>query len=321
MVLGTPKPLEDSLVHSGIYTTLVDSVIQEKQAEIGSDVPLDQPEVQAAIKKAFPPSLIESQVNRVIDGTYAWAQGKQQSPSFTLDLAQAQNNLATYIGSYATQRAANLRICTTTELRTMPPNVDPYTAVCRPAYVTPETVGERAKLEILASQLFKQGTFSTDSIDVGNGKTLTERLSVVPQAYKWTIWTMYLTGIFALVSIGLILWLRWKNLDNAIKHISRNLLSTGILSAVLAWAVGFSLHVLESFLAKNASNTTIQSSVIAIVRELALDLRGWWLGYGITLIVIGIAGLIIRRFVKAQPQAHSTSSTHATGQAPILPKS
>jgi hypothetical protein len=68
-VLGQPNYIKQALRQSGIYQTAVQDVLKQKQAEPANgtaetNLPVDNPQLQALIKQAFPPQTLQTQTER-----------------------------------------------------------------------------------------------------------------------------------------------------------------------------------------------------------------------------------------------------------------
>lgn len=134
--LGTPAVIKDSLNKSGIYDKVVDSFIESTSREIDEskdDIPLDDPEVKAAIKKAFSPELLRESTNNFVDGLYGWLNGETEQPEFRVDFTAAKDSVVHDLADIALNRLEKLPACSADQLRNLPErNVNPFTAKCRP---------------------------------------------------------------------------------------------------------------------------------------------------------------------------------------------
>ena len=330
MVFGTPQPLESALKQSGIYTVFAQNTIEE-QATSNTALPLQDAGVQAAIQKAFPPSLIEQSTTKIIDGTYDWVQGRTESPNFSIDLSEPKANLATYVADYVRERSAALPICSYQESLALAQagttNVDPYTLTCRPSQVSSDQLAEQAKQQVLGSDLLSTPVVTADSIKNDRGQTLGQQLEIVPQAYTWMIYSLFGTGIIAVLAIGIIVLLQRAQWRGAVKRLSIILISIGAVSAGVAWIISLGFNKISSILADGTTSQMLQTKLVAVFTALAHDLQKWWIGYGIVLIVLGIIGLIIRKLSK-EPAApvieHQTLNTERSvneAPKPFIPPS
>ncbi len=300
MVLGTPQPVQRALSESGIYTISIPNLLQSQQVGTLADLPVQQPEVQEAIQKAFPPALLEQYSNTVITATYDWVQGRSQSPNFQIDLTEAKVNFANNIAAYVQQRSAALPICTTAPSTT---EINPYTLSCRPRQASPEAIATQAKQEIMSSGFLENSVLTADTIKDSNGRPLSEQLQMVPKTYAWIIRIMYGTGIAALLLIALIALLRRQEWRMVLRRMGALVATIGIVSGLIAWGSSYAIgKAADKLLASASTHELIQTKVIAIAHLLVDNLRHWWLGYGVTLAILGIIMWLIGKFAKRRPQ-------------------
>jgi hypothetical protein len=299
MVFGTPQPLQRALSSSGIYSISIPSLIQNQSSVSFGDVPINQPEIQDALQKAFPPALLEQYSNEIITGSYDWVQGRTATPNFSVDTSAAKENFANNVAAYVQQRSAALPICTS-----IPQATDPYTLTCRPKQTPPDAIASAAKQQILSSDFLKTSTFDASTIKDSNGRPLSEQLEIVPKAYKWTIWNMYGTGILALACIAFIVFFQRKQWQGAARRLGILSMTVGLASGAIAWVASYILDKLATkLLASAASQELVQTKLVVITQTLVDDLRHYWLGYGIALAVMGLIGWIAGKAIKPRAVA------------------
>ncbi len=134
-----PKQINEWLSKSGIYSTVIDGVIeQSKQDVLKASAPpseviyFDNPDIQAAVKKAFPPEFLQTSGERIIDSTFRWLNGQTPQPDFVIDFSANKSVLAKEIGAAARKRVEGLPACPP---RQLPSGVDPFQISCRPMMV------------------------------------------------------------------------------------------------------------------------------------------------------------------------------------------
>ncbi|HLC91966.1 MAG TPA: hypothetical protein VJC09_02855, partial [Candidatus Saccharimonadales bacterium] len=109
MTFHSPDKIEKSLSDSGVYSTFVDSALQEVQKAVkdnpdNSEVPIADPAIKAAAKQAFTPQLLQTSTESVLNGTYDWLAGKTAEPNFKIDLTNAKQTFANGVGAAAAER-------------------------------------------------------------------------------------------------------------------------------------------------------------------------------------------------------------------------
>lgn len=299
-VLGSPTKLESALANSGIYTSAVtDTLSSNAQQTLGNtNIPLTNTDVQSAVKGAFPSSLLQNSTEQFLNGIYAWLQGKSSTPTFSIDLSGAKGNLADNLANYVQNRLDSLPTCT---LATMPSNlssVDVYTATCVPPGFNKATAVEQVRQDVQQSDFLKDPVLTADSIKSSNGQTLTQRLKSVQTLYHDLVLLLYaLPGVIILTALGIIFVSRSRRLG--IRHTAVTTLSTGIMTAIIAFFAVFVLDKITTALTHGSSaSQPLQVKVLHIFDSLGSDLRVWWVGVGIAYTVAGLVTLIVLRIVR-----------------------
>ena len=300
MVLGTPQPVEQALTQSGIYNVMAKQVISDNQGNDSTSLPLQQPQVQAAVQQAFPPALLQQSVNQILNGTYTWLQGKNATPTFHVDLTGAKTNLANAVATYVQQRLDSLPACTLANLPADLNNINPYTLSCVPSTLDKTAVVQQVKQGVLNNtDLIDNPVITADTLKNGDGQTLTNQLRVIPRIYKDVLLGIYITGLVAvLTGVGIVLLHASRRAG--LRHVAVTALLVGALSSGIAFLGAYVLTRASDNLAHNSRTTLIQSKLVQVIRLLADDLRHWWIGYGLGLILAGVITLVVLRTTKTR---------------------
>ena len=294
-VFHTPNDLKQALRTSGVYGSVVAGILKEQSngkqdgAQNQGDVPVSRPEVQQIIQRSFPPEFLQSQTEGVIDGFYNWLQGKTPKLEFSISLTQAKAKLADGLQQYALDRLNSLPTCTPGDIPSG--DIDAYNATCVPAGVDKTAIAAKVHDQITADFL-KDSTITPITVKDGNGKSLNQQASNAPDIYHKANDGVYASGVLAAMLAAAVVSLAatWRV---GVRKISVIAITVGALSTVLGWLSSFSLHQAAHRIADvQTSNTFVQPQLIRIVETLADDLRNWWMIYGLSLIVLGVAGLI-----------------------------
>lgn len=293
-VLSNPNNIKDAFSESGIYQVGVTGLLGETQSDLQDQIgegslPANDPAVDEAINQAISPSLLQAQIDKAVDNSYAWVQGDTDNLSLKLDLSEAKGSLANYLSDYAVKRAASLPTCT--NIAEISSGFDPLNAPCKPPGVNDQVIADQAKQQILASNFFSDSTFDISQLKDAEGTPLSDRLQGIPPAYERIVLSMYVSAGLA-IAMALVIILLSRPRRAGAQRVSVIALVIGILSTILAWLSSFVVNVLVDALSKTESET-IQVKIIEIVRFLLSDLRSWWMGYGVALMVCGIASLVI----------------------------
>lgn len=292
-VFGTPDSLKDALKDSGFYQNVVGNVLDQTQKEqpanSNDQIPVSDPRVQNVIKTAASPELLQQQSEQALDSVYAWLQGKTPTLSFKIDAVDIKARLADGIEQYATEHLASLPTCAP---GATPSDVDPFNATCLPQGMNAAQAAAEAKNQILAGEFLKDPTITAENLKGDNGKTLDQQLAAGPKAYKALTWAVYGAGILAALLTVAVVFLS-ANRRSGLKKVSITFIVVGAVTAILGWLASFGASKAMEF-----AKEPLQQSGIKVAQFLAGDLRGWWIGYGVTLVVIGVGALLALYFTK-----------------------
>jgi hypothetical protein len=301
--LGKPETVKHALDESGIYETAITDLINKSQQDVVSStygsqadqIPADQPEIKDAIQKAFPPQDLSKQVGEAIDSTYAWVRGDTPELSFSLDFSDAKPRLADNLAKYAQDRAATLPVCpANTPLN---PDIDAFNATCRPSVVSPEAIGAQARAEIMANDVLNDSSISADEITNQRDPTIQNYIDQVPTAYDRLMWSVYLSGLLAVV-FGLAGILLHTSKRQASKRVAVIVLTVGVLSTIAAWLSSFIVTKIVESVGKSSTTESFQLKLLDVVNILLSDFRNWWMGFGLIVAALAIAGLVVLRATK-----------------------
>ncbi len=299
----TPNNLKRWLHNSGIYSHVVDSVLQQSQASLATEqagqLPLDRPELQVIARQVFSPALLQHYTEQFIDGTQDWLNGKTAKPAFQIDLSSAKGDFAKQIGAYLRQRVNALPAC---RLNDVPSSFDPFSITCRPIGVDTD-----ASIKEITDQLASSKDFL--STPVINADTLTldqngkrqpfyQKAQYAPTVYRWAKVSPWLAGLLSVVTAGLLLWvtvprrrgLRWLSVK--LSAISAFTLFSALILTLSANKLQHQIGTL------NASKDVLQYTGVSVIQQLTHSLAHTNLLLGIYLSCISaalIAALIMTR--------------------------
>lgn len=132
-LLVRPDRIKSWLSSSGIYSTLTDGLVQQTSSQLSqkniSGVPLDNPDVQQAVKTAFPPKFWQQSSEQTISSMFRWLEGKTSQPDLTINIQPNKTILATEIAAAARKRVESLPACPP---RQLPSGTNPFEISCRP---------------------------------------------------------------------------------------------------------------------------------------------------------------------------------------------
>lgn len=316
--IGKPHAIKSSLDSSGVYETGIENALKEASQNTTSsyggpaDIPTDRPEIQQAIKEAFPPSLLSTEIGGAIDDTYAWLQGTSSALAFTVDLGDAKTRLADSLAMYARDRAAGLPLCS--DLSQMPSDIDVFNATCRPAVVSPEAIGAQAQQEVMTSDFLDDTTITADEIiEQGSTEQAVEQL---PAAYSQLITSLYVSGMLSLVLIAVTIILH-RSKRQGTKRVAGIVLSVGILTIIAGLLSSFLIDALIKNNTGDSGSGVLEVSMLEAATSLVHYFRNWWIGVGVSYGILGTVALVALRLTRqAAPQSGVATPSPQPSQGP-----
>lgn len=321
-VFGTPNAIKQSLVSSGVYKSIIGDALDQAQKKMKTDqagdnspdIPIDDPELRKIIVQAFPPEYLQTQTENTLDGIYGWLQGKTPQLVFDIDLTDSKARLADGVGSYATTRLSSLPFCTP---GSPADDVNPFNATCVPRGFDIAAASSKAREKIAGEEFIKDTHINAQTLKIGDEKqTIDQKLRQAPKIYQLAQKAIYGLGVLALLTGASVLFLS-ETRRAGLRKLSVTGISVGISLSAVGFVSWFASNKLANrFTATAESKEPLQQTLMQIVQTLAGDLRVWWIGLGITLLVLGIGGIITLRCTRPKIE----QSDEAPAEAADLPK-
>jgi hypothetical protein len=244
VTLGNPAVIEKALKQSGVYGQVVDTVLDNSKDQVkdtNTQNLLDDQQVRAAAKKAFSPELLETSTTSVIDGVFAWLQGKTAEPVFSIDISSAKASFVRSLTDYAQAKASALPVCTLQQLQTIDLNSDVLSLPCRPPGVDPAQVASQFNQQVLSNTDFLDKSVITNQTiaEQNNGKSLADSAQNLPAAYQSIQTGKWVLLVLTLV-LGVLLVVARRDKRAGLRHVSWALLMSGIflaISLIVYWYV------------------------------------------------------------------------------------
>jgi hypothetical protein len=310
-VFGTPTAVKHALKDSGFYTKVVTLALdkaQKEQATGQQAIPIDRQEVEQKIQKSISPAYLQSQTEKTLDSVYDWLHGKSPTLNFAINAGDTKARLANGLSDYITQHLTALPTCAPGTAAS--DDIDPFAATCLPAGFDIGTAAAKAKDQLLGSGFLQDGELNAANIKTNDGKTLEDQVRKVPQMYHWVVWGIYGAGLLALLSALGVIFLS-KTRRSGIKKVAIIAIPIGVLMTLMGWLASFGAGK-----AMAAAKEPIQQTGVQIGQLLANDLRLWWMGYGTTLLALGIGSLVALHFTKGKLEAPIKSASEMTDGSP-----
>ncbi len=326
MTFNTPTKLEKSLSESGVYSSFVDSALAEakkasEKDKNSSDIPIDNPAIVAAANNAFTPMLLQNSTENILDGTYAWLQGKTKTPTFSVDLSAAKNTFAEGVGKAAAQRVAKLPACTSAQLNKLSTQeIDLFSVSCKPAGLNIKA--EQAKLvkeiktnkDFLGQPVVNASNLPKDK----NGKTIFDQLAQLPKAYKWVNASPWLLALITLFT-GVIAFFLHDTRRRGFRNIA---LAFGIIGTIMliinsATAYGLTKASEPNGAISKAADSSFKQPIIAAVKSIHNSISQVYVWFAIGYLVIAIVVLLALRFIKPKKAGKETKVSESDPTPPI----
>lgn len=302
-VFSTPDSLKGALKDSGFYNGAIKDGLSQAQkeqqkepnqsGEAKDEIPLDQPGVQEVIQNAASPAFLQTQTEKSLDAVYSWLQGKTPTLDFAVDLQDVKTRLADGLSTYVQQHLTSLPACASGASQN---DIDPFNATCVPQGTNISEVAAKAKDQVTQGDFLKDVQLTASSIKTSDGKTLEEKLQKVPDIYKTVNWTIYAAGLLAIL-LALAVILLSSTRRAGLKRVAIIAIVVGAIVTILGWLTSFAMQRASQAMTESDA---LQERALSIAKLLAQDIRGWWMGYGIMLLVLGIGTLIALHFIKSK---------------------
>lgn len=306
------------LRESNIYDNFVNAVSETAEEQLGreegdsnaeGEQRVDIEVLTNAAKTAFPPHILQTNVEAVLDGFYDWLEGRSEQLMFNLDLSEARKTFVDTVGSEALARAATLPACPAGQ---SVGEFDPLSASCLPVGMNIQTEVDRIKNELATSQDFLPDTqLSADDIKLdvdGQQKPLSEAF---PDAPKWygriSRLPWVLTGLAGLNILLILLLARPRK--GALKIIAWFFGPVGVIF-LLGGATGSIFARLEDGAVRfgDAENGIAENIAIPLLQEASRSFSAWNLIFGA--IYVGMTILLTVIYLTGRPkEKHPTTQT------------
>lgn len=297
ILLSSPTYIENALKESRVYDQFVSNVLDnslQQSNDANTQKILSDPEVKAAAEKSFNPTLLQSSTENVLNGVFAWMQGKTPEPQFRIDLTNARADLSNNVAVYAEKRANSLPACTLTQLRQLNPNIDLLEIPCLPPGVNVHALAQDYSQKFLASSDFLSDPVITNETIAKNngGKPLSEQLNGVPKAYSLLNLTKWILLMLALVLTGLLIFAR-RNRRAGVKHVAWTLIGVAvflIINLIIYW------FLFDRANTNRAASDAVQAMWIDGAQSLVREFNKVILWFSAGYLVLGSGMLAYLRF-------------------------
>jgi hypothetical protein len=293
-----PAKLEDWLSQSGLYSSFVNDAIKQASNSTNngqsSGVSLNDVAVQQAAQAAFSPTLLQQDVNTVLNSNYAWLQGKTTTPNFLINLSAAKTDFAQKVGQYAEAHLASLPVCTNAQLVATEQqlNNDPLSVTCRPASVSPAAEGASVTQQLQnGSGFLSNPVITAKSINPNGGNAAQpyyQKLSFAPRAYRAATQLPWAFGGLAVLCIVGIVFIAPRK-RRGLRRVGYVLLVAGILLVAMKFVIDSLFKRFESTAFNNSSIGPLQQALTSFAHRVETQLVNVNMYFGIAFAVLAVA--------------------------------
>lgn len=325
-IIGTASNLKQTLLSDNLYDKIPDIALTAINKESDKQSinegnqeksPLDEPDIQAAIKATLTPQLLEQKTPVAIDGIFAWLDGTTEKPEFTIDITDFKLALANNLGDVAVARSEKLATCTNEQLRSISSKwFDLLDLPC-----LPPGINLQAEKAIWVDKIANGGELIKESELVVNdlpkredGKYIIEQVHLIPTIYQWSARLPWILGIISLLSAMGLVFLH-DDRRRGLFVISRSILISGVMLGILV--------LVSSYLATNLKIPTAddtQLAAIDVARSIARQFNSELIKFGVAYGLIGVAGLVALHFTKPKTPKVSKDKKDDVADSPETPK-
>lgn len=293
LTFHSPARIKQWVSHSGIYNKVVDTVLSESQKTAkkgGDELPISNPNVQAAAQQAFSPQVLQHDAEQAIDGFYNWLQGKTPQPEFKIDLATPKKQFAQNIGDYLRERVKQLPPCGATSQVAD----DIFTLSC-----IPKGYDVNAEIKRNVSELANSKDFLGDPVITANDIKGDDKKPVfadtnvkqLPQAYQRASWTPWFLIVLAIGGASVIVFLN-DNRRKGIKRVAIIFVTVGALLILFGAGLHQSAAQLDNQIHLQGAAAHLQPAVVSLIRSVSNSFERTYTWFGLVYALVG-AGLFV----------------------------
>ncbi len=303
-VAGDPATVKNAIAQSGAYDHLIENSLNTALESVDkkntSDIPLNDPIIRDSLVRAYSPTVIRTNSEKLIDGTYRWLDGSAAQPDFVLDFSASNDLFIEEAGKRLESRLRGLPPCTAQQL-SQQQKMNAFKATCVPPGIDITPLIQQAKSNLRSSKnllpdnkitadTFKQaGESQNVFVAAGNAPRQFQLLKQIP----WIL--LGLTVIFALLVVFL-----YPVRDEGIKRLGRILTINGVMIIMIA----LGLYFVQAAIGGQKATGTNQLSrdlTLPILAEFAKAAAKVYLIFGaVTVLIGGPIWVVARKRIEAE---------------------
>ncbi len=259
--------ISSTLKSNDVYSKIVVSLLEtnkEQSLTAGSDLTLENEEVQKLISESFPAEDLESNTNQILNAVYSWLEQDVDRLEFTIDLTENKQQLADGLAIYAVNRLQKLPIC-----EEIAPNIDPFSSTCQPPDIDYEK-----EAKIISEQLYNESGFLEEPVlteksvlEDSDGIAFETKYQKIPTYYA-IVKQIPVYVVLLLIILALIVIFSSSTKKIGIRKIGRGLVGAGASIIIFTFLFSFVLPTVTGSLPIFQPN---DQGIDALINEVSLD--------------------------------------------------
>lgn len=286
---GNEAYVKRTIAEAKFYDAVGNTIVTQAVGESGGE-----PVITAALQSAVTGDKIQTALEPLITGTYAWLGGNTAKPAFALEIGPIQSNFEQSLSSALHQRAASLPACTYAN----PPTGDSiYNLNCIPpgtdvdATISDAISRVTNTASVFSNEVVTDGTVSTEEAASLGVQDPTQNLpESLPRTYQFLVdgfW--FFVGGTVLTAVGIVLLSRtWLY---GVRKLGVLLLLNGLGLLVVGLVLHFAVSSLIPTTAVEATELTV-NAIEDVFKTIVADNASLLKLTGLIAVVTGLVGIV-----------------------------
>lgn len=307
-IVGTPAPIKKTLADSGVYDSVVGSLLSQAKTSTGSsgEVSLTDPLVQKAASQTFTPQYLKTQTESFLDSTYQWLNGVTPSPDFKLDVTSLKTSLADNVASGVKERLTGLPVCAT---GFNPASFDPLTATCLPKGITPTSAANDVRSTLTSGQGFLDDpNISANDIkqDGSSQSVFADQLKQVPDAFALVKKSPYILAGLAILAATAVIFLS-STKQKGLRRVGVSLITVGVIVLIFAWGTNYLVTKKALPEIKFSDNLVMQEKLKTLAKDVTQQIVATFWVFGGVYTVLGVSAVAGPSLMNRRSRAPKTA--------------
>lgn len=318
--------LAEGKVYDNFVGQLANTVKKEQSkndnaAVTESEGKVDIAAMSRAAKSAFPPAVLQTNVESILGSAYDWLEGKTEKLVFNLDLVEEKAAFVEALGNEAVTKLSSLPTCTSEQISE---DFDPFSATCLPSGTDINTQIAKLKEQITTSnEILPDTSVSADDVKVkvnGEDKRLDEAFSNAPKWFGWFKSSPLLLTALIIINGGLIVLLSRPN-RNGLKKLAWLFGLVGIFVMLIGGSSVLVANQLGkgSFKIGGGQEGIADNLLVPLVKQVSSSVSTWNLIVGGAYLAIAVVCMVVYKVLKKKTPEVIAETTEEKNEEPKEP--